>query len=173
MRRIITGHNENGKSLISIDGPPAKSIGEEAGGLYEIWNTEGSGLDSSSLKDRADIDILLSPEKGGTKFRYFQINPIPEGIPDEAIEAATAEAFEKIGAAHHRVDTSKNAAMHETDTIDYIILLKGDVTLILDEEEVKLKPHDVVVQRRTNHAWVNNGTEPALLIAVLIDKELV
>ena len=173
MRRIITGHNENGKSVISIDGPPARSIGEEAGGLYEIWNTEGSGLDSSSLKDRADIDILLSPEKGGTKFRYFQINPIPEGIPDEAIEAATAEAFEKIGASHHRVDTSKNAAMHETDTIDYIILLKGDVTLILDEEEVKLKPHDVVVQRATNHAWVNNGSEPALLIAVLIDKELV
>ena len=173
MRRIITGHNENGKSLIYIDGPPARSIGEEAGGLYEIWNTEGSGLDSSSLKDRADIDILLSPVKGGTKFRYFQINPIPEGIPDEAIEAATAEAFEKIGASHHRVDTSKNAAMHEPDTIDYIILLKGDVTLILDEEEVKLKPHDVVVQRGTNHAWVNNGTEPALLIAVLIDKELV
>ena len=173
MRRIITGHNENGKSVISIDGPPSRSIGEEAGGLYEIWNTEGSGLDSSSLKDRADIDILLSPVKGGTKFRYFQINPIPEGIPDEAIEAATAEAFEKIGASHHRVDTSKNAAMHETDTIDYIILLKGDVTLILDEEEVKLKPHDVVVQRGTNHAWINNGTEPALLIAVLIDKELV
>ena len=96
MRRIVTGHNENGKSVISIDGPPARSIGEEAGGLYEIWNTEGSGLDSSSLKDRADIDILLSPVKGGTKFRYFQINPIPEGIPDEAIEAATAEAFEKM-----------------------------------------------------------------------------
>ena len=173
MRRIVTGHDQNGKSVISIDGPPARSIGEEAGGLYEIWNTEGAGIDSSSLKDRADIDILLSPVKGGTKFRYFQINPIPEGIPDEAIEAATAEAFEKIGASHHRVDTSKNAAMHETDTIDYIILLKGDVTLILDEEEVRLKPHDVVVQRATNHAWVNNGAEPALLIAVLIDNELV
>ena len=63
--------------------------------------------------------------------------------------------------------------MHETDTIDYIILLKGDVSLILDEEEVKLKPHDVVVQRRTNHACVNHGTEPALLIAVLIDSSLV
>ena len=83
------------------------------------------------------------------------------------------EAFEKIGAAHHRVDTSRNAAMHETDTIDYIILLKGDVTLILDEEEVQLKPHDVVVQRATNHAWVNNGSELALLIAVLIDSSIV
>ncbi len=173
MRRIITGHNKEGKSVISIDGPPARSIGEEAGGLFEIWNTDGSGLDTKTDTDRADIDILLSPSKGGTKFRYFQINPIPEGIPQEAIEAATAEAFEKIGAAHHRVDTSRNAAMHETDTIDYIILLKGDVSLILDEEEVKLKPYDVVVQRRTNHAWVNHGTEPALLIAVLIDSSLV
>ena len=73
----------------------------------------------------------------------------------------------------HRVDTRRNAAMHETDTIDYIILLKGDVTLILDEEEVKLQPHDVVVQRGTNHAWVNNGSDPALLIAVLIDSNIV
>ena len=59
-----------------------------------------------------------------------------------------------------------------TDTVDYIILLKGDVTLIFDEEEVDLKPFDVVVQRGTNHAWVNNGNEPALLIAVLIDSDI-
>ena len=84
-----------------------------------------------------------------------------------------AEAFEKIGAAHHRIDTSKHPAMHKTETIDYIILLKGDVTLILDEEEIDLEPFDVVVQRGTNHAWVNNGTEPALLIAVLVDSKII
>ena len=173
MRRIVTGHNEDGKSVVSIDSPPSRSLGEDAGGLYEIWNTDGEGFDTKSLKDRADIDVLLSPAKGGTKIRYFQINPIPEGVPQELIEASTAAAFEKMGAAHHRVDTSRNAAMHETDTIDYIILLKGDVTLILDEEEIKVNPHDIVVQRGTNHAWVNNGTEPALLIAVLIDSSLV
>ena len=81
-------------------------------------------------------------------------------------------AFNQIGAAHHRIDTSKHPAMHKTETIDYIILLKGDVTLILDEDEVDLKPFDVVVQRGTNHAWHNNGNEPALLIAVLIDSKL-
>ena len=173
MRRIVTGHSEEGKSVVSIDSPPSRSLGEDAGGLYEIWNTDGGGFDTKSLNDRADIDVLLSPAKGGTKIRYFQINPIPEGVPQEVIEASTAAAFEKMGAAHHRVDTSRNAAMHETDTIDYIILLKGDVTLILDEEEIKVNPHDIVVQRGTNHAWVNNGTEPALLIAVLIDSSLV
>lgn len=173
MRRIITGHNSEGKSKIFIDSGPARSIGEDVGGLFEIWNTNSNIIDSTDTTDVADSEIILSPPSTGTKFRYFQINPIPEGMPQDLIEAATAEAFEKIGAAHHRVDTSRNAAMHETDTIDYIILLKGDVTLILDEEEIQLKPHDVVVQRKTNHAWVNNGSEPALLIAVLIDSSLV
>lgn len=172
MRRIVTGHNEDGRSIITIDGPPARSIGEDVGGLFELWNTDGNIIDTKDNLDRADQDIILSPPTSGTKFRYFQINPTPEGIPMEIMQEIAADAFEKIGAGHHRVDTSKHPAMHKTETIDYIILLKGDVTLILDEDEVTLKPHDVVVQRGTNHAWVNNGDEPALLIAVLIDSDL-
>jgi mannose-6-phosphate isomerase-like protein (cupin superfamily) len=172
MRRIVTGHNEDGRSIITIDGPPARSIGEDVGGLFELWNTDGNIIDTKDNLDRADQDIILSPPTGGTKFRYFQINPTPKGIPMEIMQEIAADAFEKIGAGHHRVDTSKHPAMHKTETIDYIILLKGDVTLILDEDEVTLKPHDVVVQRGTNHAWVNNGDEPALLIAVLIDSDL-
>ena len=133
MRRIITGHDENGRSIISIDGPPARSIGEDVGGLFEIWNTDGNDIISSDSSDRADEDIILSPPKGGTKFRYFQINPMPEGVSNEMMQEIAADAFEKIGASHHRIDTSKHPAMHKTETIDYIILLKGDVTLILDE----------------------------------------
>ena len=172
MRRIITGHNQHGKSIITLDGPPARSIGEDVGGLFEVWNTDGSDIISTDEIDRADEDILLSPPSGGTKFRYFQINPLPKGVPDAMMQEIAADAFEKIGAAHHRVDTKKHPAMHKTETIDYIILLQGDVTLILDEEEIDLKPFDVVVQRGTNHAWVNNGDEPALLIAVLIDSNI-
>ena len=172
MRRIITGHNAEGKSVITIDGPPARSLSENEGGLYELWNTDGNEINTLDYFDRADSEVLLSPPVGGTKFRYFQINPTPEGVPADLIEAATAAAFEKMGAAHHRVDTTRHPAMHKTKTIDYIILLKGDVTLLLDEEEVDLKPFDVVVQRGTNHAWVNNGSETALFIAVLIDSNL-
>ena len=173
MRRIVTGHNKEGKSVITIDGPPARSIGEDVGGLFELWNTDGQDIISSDVIDRADEEIILSPPRGGTKFRYFQINPIPEGIPENVMQDMAADAFEKIGAGHNRIDTSKHPAMHKTETIDYIILLKGDVTLILDEEEIDMKPFDVVVQRGTNHAWVNNGTEPALLIAVLIDSKII
>ena len=71
MRRIVTGHNTNGKSIIKIDGPPARSIGEEIGGLYEIWNETGIAVDTLSDVDNADGDIILSPPKGGSKFRYF------------------------------------------------------------------------------------------------------
>ena len=172
MRRIVTGHNSSGKSIISIDGPPARSIGEDVGGLFEIWNTDGNLIDTTDVVDRADIDIILSPPENGSKFRYFQINPTPKGVPMDIMQEIAADAFKRIGAAHHRIDTSKHPAMHKTNTIDYIILLRGDVTLILDEEEVRLEAHDVVVQRGTNHAWVNNGVEPALLIAVLIDSDL-
>ena len=172
MRRIVTGHNDNGKSIVTIDGPPARSIGEDVGGLFELWNTDGNAIITTDVIDRADDEIILSPPRGGTKFRYFQINPLPEGVPEDMLQEIAADAFEKVGAAHHRVDTSKHPAMHKTETVDYIILLQGDVTLILDEEEVDIKPFDVVVQRGTNHAWVNNGTEPALLIAVLIDSDI-
>ena len=172
MRRVVTGHDEEGKSIVVLDGPPAKSIGEDVGGLFELWNTDGNLINTKDRIDRADDEILLSPPKNGSKFRYFQINPTPEGVPMDVLQNMAADAFEKIGASHHRIDTSKHPAMHKTDTIDYIILLDGDVTLILDKEEVDIKPHDVVVQRGTNHAWVNNGNNPALLIAVLIDSDL-
>ena len=172
MRRVVTGHDEEGKSIVVLDGPPAKSIGEDVGGLFELWNTDGNLINTKDRIDRADDEILLSPPRNGSKFRYFQINPTPEGVPMDVLQNMAADAFEKIGASHHRIDTSKHPAMHKTDTIDYIILLEGDVTLILDKEEVDIKPHDVVVQRGTNHAWVNNGNNPALLIAVLIDSDL-
>jgi quercetin dioxygenase-like cupin family protein len=66
-------------------------------------------------------------------------------------------------------NTNRHPAMHKSNTTDYIILLSGSITLVLDTEERDLKPFDVVIQRGTNHAWVNRGSEDALLMAVLVD----
>ena len=107
MSRIITGHYEKGESVVTFEGPPARSIGEDVGGLFEIWNTDGKDVISTDEFDRADQDIILSPPDGGTKFRYFQINPLPEGVPEEILQELAADAFEKIGAGHHRVDTKR------------------------------------------------------------------
>ena len=173
LRRIITGHNEDGKSIISIDGPPARTLGEDVGGLFEIWNTDGNPVDSTDPTDRVKPKVRLSPPAGGTKFRYFAMAPTPAGATREELEAGMAAAFEQIDATHERPDTTRHPGMHKTKTIDYIILLSGSVTLLLDDDEVQLQPFDVVVQRGTNHAWVVDGTESALFIAVLIDSEIV
>ncbi|MNP24238.1 Cupin domain protein [compost metagenome] len=61
--------------------------------------------------------------------------------------------------------------MHKSSTTDYIILLQGSITLVLDETEVEMKPFDVVIQRGTNHSWVNRGDVDALLMAVLVDAK--
>jgi quercetin dioxygenase-like cupin family protein len=85
------------------------------------------------------------------------------------LERRAAEGFKAMGGEHCRVDTTRNPSMHKTRTVDYVILLDGDVTLILEKEEVRLKPFDVVVQRGTNHAWRNNRDTAAILAGVLID----
>jgi hypothetical protein len=171
-RRVITGQNASGKSVVVIDGPPARVFGTDTRGLAEVWNTDGAPVNSHDTTDRADIDVVLSPPANGSKFRFFAIAPEDPSLSDEEREVRVAERFAAMGAAQERPDTSRHPAMHKTETVDYIILLSGEVTLLLDEDECDLKPFDVVVQRGTNHAWINKGTESALLVAVLIDADL-
>ena len=94
MRRVVTGHDKNGKSIVVLDGPPARSIGEDVGGLFELWNTDGNIINTQDNIDRADDEIILSPPSNGSKFRYFQINPTPEGIPMDIMQDIAADAFE-------------------------------------------------------------------------------
>ena len=160
-RRIVTGHDAQGKSLVLIDGP-ATPFGA-------FWQTKGTPADNKNAGDAAESVHTLEPEASGSIFRYAVIPPENPGISREEREAATAKAFAQMHAEHCRPDTTRDPGMHKTKTVDYVILLSGEVTLLLDRGEVKLKPFDVVVQRGTNHAWVNNGREPALIAAVLID----
>jgi len=166
LRRIITGHNEEGKSVVAYDGRP---IG--FGGLSEIWVTDGSPADNKHKNDAAKRKVRLEPPSNGSIFRFFQVSPEDPSILTEQLEKGLAAAFAAMDASHCRPDTSRNPGMHKTKTVDYIILLEGEVTLLLDEDEVDLKPFDVVIQRGTNHAWINKGSKPALLVSVLIDAE--
>ncbi len=81
-------------------------------------------------------------------------------MTDEERRKATAELFTTMKGAHLQPDTSKHPAMHRSNTTDYIILLSGEITLILDKEERILKPFDCVIQRGTNHAWANRERSP-------------
>lgn len=166
LRRIITGHNERGKSVVIAEKPPV-----DLGTLHDMWVTDGAPA-SYALEDTVEgRRMKLEPPTYGTRFLFFRVEPDDTTLDDAEIEKRVARGFEAIGAEHCRPDTSRSPHMHETGTIDYIIVLEGEVTLLLDEDEVHLKPFDVVIQRGTNHAWINEGDESALLAAVLIDAE--
>ncbi len=170
LRRIVTDNSAEGRSRVLIDGEAAKLIAVEESGLAEIWT---AGLAPDRLYDATDKlkdeDLRLEPQAGAVKVRWFTVAPENPAQTDEEKDAAAGFAFAAVGAAHARVDTSRHAMMHKTETLDVIILVKGAVDLILDDgDPTPLKAGDVVIQRATNHAWVNHGTETALLVAVLI-----
>ena len=113
----------------------------------------------------------IDPAPNGTQFRFLPVFPEDPTVSREELERRDAELFAQMGASHWRVDTSRHPAMHQSKTVDHVILLSGKVTLLLDEGEVDLEPFDVVIQRGTNHAWVNRGTEPAILAAFSVDAK--
>jgi hypothetical protein len=115
--------------------------------------------------------VALEPPHGGSVFRFFHIGPEQNELHlgNAEREQLYARHFQAMEASHCRPDTSRHPGMHRTATVDYIVLITGRVTLLLDDDEIDLEPFDVVVQRGTNHAWVNRGNIPALLLAVLID----
>ena len=169
-RRIVTANRPSGHSYVWKDGPPPRILGQGAR-LAEIWMTDRSPAGNSGQEDAGERVTKLEPPANGTIFRYFELPPEDPHVPRQTLETATQEAFAAFGASHCLVDTTKYPSMHKTKTVDYIILLSGRVTLMLDEDEVDLEPFDVVVQRGTNHAWINKGPDRALLVAVLVDSE--
>ena len=176
VRRIVTGHDPAGRSIVLSDGDATALLenpNRPGRGLTDLWVTRSTPARNDGAADNADGPVALEPPAGGSVFRFFQIMPesVDQGLDPAERERRFAAGFAAMGASHARRDTSRHPGMHTTDTVDYIVLLVGEVTLILDQGEVDLKPFDVVVQRGTNHAWANRGSEPAVLVGVLIDAE--
>ena len=173
LRRIVTENDANGRSRVAVDAGPAKMIAVEEAGLAEIWTAALSKSRLMAGEDRlADEDLRLEPDAGAVKVRWFTVAPEDESQSAEDREAVAGFAFDAVGAGHARVDTARHPMMHKTETLDVIVLVRGEVDLILDEGEPKaLKPGDVVIQRATNHAWINRGKETALLVAVLMNAD--
>jgi hypothetical protein len=166
VRRIVTTNDANGKSGVMIDGIADNTITV----LTELWISGRGRVNHTDGIDHGSRSTKLEPPDGGTLFRYFEIPPESETahLSEDEKRKTAAEWFAAMNGAHLQPDTTKHAAMHRSPTTDYIILLDGEITLVLDKEERTLKPFDCVIQRGTNHAWVNRGTRNALLMAVLV-----
>ncbi len=172
VRRIVTGHDSRGRSIVQEDGPPARSVilgGDSGTTFHEVWNTRSTPapIDRSS-GEPAEPGIALLPPAGGTRIRILDIPPddgTAAALPREAVRAL----FEAIGAGHALAEGSPHPLMHRTETVDYGIVLEGEVVLILDEGETTVRAGDIVVQRGTSHAWANRSTSNARIAFVLID----
>ena len=176
-RRIVTGHDEHGRSCVIEDAAPTNVVpnpNDPDRGHINFWRTERVPANNAAYADpMAGPPACLAPLPGGTMFRFFQIAPEKNeaGLSQATRDRRMAEMFRAAGGAHNRTLTGQHPSMHKTNSVDYIVLLKGEVTALFDIGRVAMKPFDVLIQRGTNHGWVNYGEEPALLVAVLVDAE--
>lgn len=169
VRRVLTGHDADGKSTIIADGfaanmkemPPGSGLA-----VTELWETSVPA-DNAGRQDAGNRKVRLEPPQNGTLFRIVEFPPDAQwqSRPD-------ARDWAKALDATHAPDrSSRDPMMHKTSTVDYIVVLKGEIYAIVDKGETLLKPGDVFVQRGTNHSWSVRGNEPCIVAVVLVDAK--
>jgi hypothetical protein len=172
IRRVVTGHNADGKSVFIIDDTSPHVFSRRPGSaiVTELWETISSPADNRDSADAVDRGFRLPPPKSGSVFRIIDYPPDTER--NAALKAELAAGDDGSG----RVDAAdrsnpRHLGFHKTDSIDYAIVLKGEIYALMDEGEVLLRSGDVLIQRGTNHAWSNRTDEPCTIAFVLIDAE--
>jgi hypothetical protein len=171
IRRVVTGQDAQGRSIILSDGP-ATSVKEMAPtfpglALTDFWETTSSPASNAGSADAANRPVHLEPGPNGTIFRMVEFPPDssrPEG-------ADSREGFKAIGAGHAQDSGHSDPMMHKTATVDYAIVVKGEIHAVMEKGETLLRAGDVLVQRGTNHSWSVRGKEPALVAFILVGAE--
>ena len=149
-RRVVTGHDKTGKSVVISDGPPPQNhqmtrpaIGAD---FFEMWNDSNVAPELTSLPEREpnEREFKLMPDPGHL-MRIIDVYPLKDG--------------------------GRRTVMHRTKSLDYAVVIEGEVVLILEDSEVILKKSDVVVQRGTNHAWENRSDTVTRMAFFHVDAE--
>ncbi|MGM9490331.1 cupin domain-containing protein [Ideonella sp. YS5] len=174
IHRVVTGHDAEGRALVLTDGPLTTVAHIEAipGTVFhEVWSTAATpapiSLDES---DPTAGPLMLPPPAQGTRMRFVDIPPdTPEFLARG--HERMQEAFEQIGdeEASTVQPDSPHPLMHRTESVDYGVVIEGEMTLVLDQGEATLRPGSVVIQRGTNHAWANRSGKPCRMLFVLVD----
>lgn len=173
IHRVVTGHNAQGQAMIAANGPlpTVVEIAAIPGTVFhEVWSTSGAPAPVDNGADPTLGPLTLPPPKHGTRFRFVDIPPDTEEFLAHGAQRMK-DAFSQIGdeAASTVKAQSPHPLMHRTESVDYGVVIEGEMTLVLDQGEVLLKPGSVVVQRGTNHAWANRSGKPCRMLFVLVD----
>jgi len=170
IRRVVTGLDANNKAVVLFDS--RLPLAPRPYGLAStvMWITDSSPPRLSFSKDDpAARPTGIAPPENGTIFRVVEFPPV-----DAATEAKMEPEFLMKSLGDHaptRGVPVKHPMMHRTRTLDYAVVLSGEIDMMLDETSVHLKPGDTVVQQATNHAWINRGHEPCRILFVLMDSQ--
>lgn len=173
IHRVVTGHDANGKAVVASNGPLPTVVEVAAipGTIFhEVWSTSGTPAAVDNGPDPSLGGLRLPPPKHGTRIRFVDIPPdTSEFIAQGA--ARMKDVFTQIGdaAASTVKQDSPHPLMHRTESVDYGIVIEGEMTLVLDDSEVPLKQGSVVIQRGTNHAWANRSGKVCRMLFVLVD----
>lgn len=148
-RRIVTGHDSAGTSVVLSAAPPpvATRLPHDGVTFFELWSTAATPVPlPADEPDPAQGPVYIPPPRGGSRIRINEFQP-----------------------GHAR--DGRQSPWHRTETVDYGIMIEGELVLLLDDSEVVLRPGDIVVQRGTNHAWANRSDAVARIAFVLVDAE--
>jgi quercetin dioxygenase-like cupin family protein len=140
-RRIVTGHDASGKSVVLSDGPTPKTLDIGSAAFHEIWITDQTPVEIGAAEpEPTDRPVRTPPPANGVMVRFTEMAPGAE------------------------------SPMHRTETVDVGVVLEGETWLLLDDgSETRVGAGDAVVQRGTNHAWANRSDHPVRMVFVLID----
>jgi hypothetical protein len=173
VRRIIAGHNENGESYIQEDraAPNVTNTGGIEGFPWtELWAVDEAPATNTGAPDAADRPISLQPPENGNVFRIVDIPPDTLRFGPNVDKAPDTSAVAG-GDAYAAGAGSRHPGFHKTRTVDYAIVLEGEVVAMMDVGETPMGPGDVLIQRGTNHAWSNRTDKACRIAFVLIDAE--
>ena len=144
VRRIVTGHDANGKAIVAIDDVISGEVRRPGAEAATVWTSVGFPVNNDGSEDDAKREGVQTTLPGGTVFRLLSVDP------------------------------GNAPRMHRTDSLDYGIVLQGEIDMELDDGVVtRCKAGDVIVQRGTVHNWLNRGTQPCLIAFILIDAKSV
>lgn len=170
IRRVVTGHDAHGRSVFTQDGAsPFILVMPAVPGLVvtDVWKSHQSPADNASQFEPCTAKITLTPPARGNVLRVVQFPPDKDYMDhwdDHATFAAMGHGTSSKDDSH-----GKTPGMHRTDSMDYAIVISGEIWAVLDDGETLLKAGDVLVQRGTNHGWSNRTERPTLVAFVLID----
>lgn len=178
VRRVVTGHDDHGRAVILFDDADApNSFASDTipgFGATVVWYTPDGVVDHVSDADPAPAGAQIDfPAVGETVVRVADFPPdrvYPQNAGDAVFDEIGAHEEREAGSEH---SSGKHFWFHRTESIDYAVVLEGEITLLVDEGEVTMRPGDVAIQRATAHAWSNRTDKTARVMFVLVGTDAI